>query len=98
MAERRDEDPADERSEDLASIPGPAEERIAKLEEELRRKAEEAAANHDRYARAVADGENFKKRLQREKSEGIRFANEALLRELLQVIDSLELAVEHADM
>ncbi len=97
MAERRDEDPTHERSEDLASIPRPAEERIAKLEEDLRRKAEEAAANQERYVRAVADGENFKKRLQREKSEGIRFANETLLRELLQVIDNLELALEHAD-
>ena len=76
--------------------PGSADDRVSKLEDDLRRKSEEAAANQDRYLRAVADGENFKKRLQREKSEGIRYANESLLRDLLQVIDNLELALEHS--
>jgi molecular chaperone GrpE len=95
MAEQRDDDPM------ASGIPADApvtDERIAKLEEDLRRKAEEASANLDRYLRAAADAENFKKRLQREKSEGIRFANETLLRDLLPVVDNLELAVEHADM
>jgi molecular chaperone GrpE len=92
MAEQREGD----RGEPSGAAPT-TEERIAKLEEDVRRKAEEVAENLDRYLRAVADGENFKKRMQREKSESIRFANETLLRDLLQVIDSLELAVEHAD-
>lgn len=96
VAEQKEDSRGAEPSEaTTASAPA---ERIAKLEEDVRRKSEEAAGNLDRYLRAVADGENFKKRLQREKSEGIRFANETLLRDLLQVIDSLELAVEHADM
>jgi len=68
------------------------------VEEELRRKTEEAAANLDRYLRTVADGENLKKRLQRDKAEAIRFANEGLARDLLQVIDSLELALEHSGL
>jgi len=75
-----------------------ADRQIAKLEEELREKAEEAAASRDQHLRAVADADNLRKRMQKEKSEGIRYANESLLRELLQVIDSLELAVEHADL
>jgi molecular chaperone GrpE len=95
MAEQRESDRGAEPPEAAAPT---TEERIAKLEEDVRRKSEEAAVNFDRYLRAVADGENFKKRMQREKSESIRFANETLLRDLLQVIDSLELAVEHADM
>ena len=33
-------------------------------------KSEEAAANRDRYLRAVAEAENFKKRLQKDKSDG----------------------------
>lgn len=83
-----------------APDPGPAvaenvPERAA-LEEELRKKTEEAAANYDRYVRALADAENFKKRMQRDKVEAIRYANENLLRDLLQVIDSLDLALEHA--
>jgi molecular chaperone GrpE len=96
MAEQRESDRGTEPPE--ADAVPTSEARIAKLEEDVRRKSEEAAVNLDRYLRAVADGENFKKRMQREKSESIRFANETLLRDLLQVVDSLELAVEHADM
>jgi len=76
----------------------PVDPRLAKLEDDLRRKSEEAAANLDRYLRAVAEGENFRKRLQREKSDAIRFANEGLLRDLLQVVDSLESAIEHSEL
>jgi len=96
VAEQREDTRSAEPSEAATALA--TAERIAKLEEDVHRKSEEAAENLDRYLRALADGENFKKRLQREKSEGIRFANETLLRDLLQVIDSLELAVEHADM
>jgi molecular chaperone GrpE len=94
MAEHKESHKGAEPPEAAAAT---AEERIAKLEEDVRRKTDEAAANLDRYLRTIAEGENFKKRIQREKSESIRFANETLLRDLLQVIDSLELAVEHAD-
>lgn len=74
------------------------EHRVAELEEELRSKSEEAAANRDRYLRAVAEAENFRKRLQKEKGEAIRFANETLLRDLLHVVDNLEFALEHAEL
>ena len=56
----------------------------------------EAQANHDRFLRERAELENFKKRMQREKAEALRFANEPLIRELLPVVDNLERAVEHA--
>ncbi len=75
-----------------------AEEKIAELEEQLRAKTEEAAANFDRYLRTLADGENLKKRTLREKAEAIRLANEALLRDILPVLDNLERAVEHAEL
>lgn len=98
------DDKADEKKDgEQARAPEPpevasqdGENRVAALEQELRSKSQEAAASYDRYVRAVADGENLKKRLQREKGEAIRFANENLLRDLLQVIDGLELALEHA--
>jgi molecular chaperone GrpE len=66
------------------------------LAEQLRKKTEEAAANQDRFVRAVAEAENFKKRLQREKGEAIRYANENLLRDILPVVDSLEIALDHS--
>jgi len=75
-----------------------ADSRIAELEESLRQKTEEAAAHLDRYMRAAADTDNFKKRIQKEKTEAIRYANESVLRDLLQVIDNLEAAVEHAEL
>jgi molecular chaperone GrpE len=50
----------------------------------------------DRVLRAVADAENYRKRLQREKEEQTRYANEAILRDLLPVIDNLERAVDHS--
>jgi len=74
------------------------ENRVAELEQELRLKSEEAVANRDRYLRAVAEAENLRKRLQKEKGEAIRFANETLLRDLLHVVDNLEFALEHAEL
>ncbi|MDQ7031287.1 MAG: nucleotide exchange factor GrpE [Desulfonauticus sp.] len=47
--------------------------------------------------RTLADGENLKKRLNKEKEEFCRFATGKLLEELLPVMDNLELALEHAN-
>jgi molecular chaperone GrpE len=72
-------------------------EEIERLRAELAAKTEEAARNKDLYLRERADLENVKKRLQREKIEAIRFANESLVRDLLSVLDNLERAVGHAE-
>jgi len=50
----------------------------------------------ERVLRTAADAENFKKRLQREKEEQTRYANETFVRELLPVIDNLERALQHS--
>lgn len=54
---------------------------------------------HDRYLRAVADLENYKKRAVRERDEVQRFGVEKLLKDLLPVADGLDraLAVAAAD-
>src|SRR5215813_3017217 len=65
---------------------------LAKLQE----KEAEAKANYDLFLRERADVENFKRRMQREQAESLRFANEPLIRDLLPVIDNLERAVGHA--
>ncbi|WP_300703052.1 nucleotide exchange factor GrpE [uncultured Campylobacter sp.] len=70
------------------------------LEEELQEenselellKAENADLK-DKYARANADFENIKKRMQREKEQMIAFANEGFAKDLLDVIDTLEAAL-----
>ena len=50
----------------------------------------------DRLLRTAADAENYRKRLEREKEEQTRYANEAIMRDLLVVIDNLERAVDHS--
>lgn len=72
------------------------EQAVERLTGQLAEKTAEAARNWDQYVRERADSENFRRRLQREKSEALRFACEPLVRDLLPVIDNLERAVDHA--
>jgi molecular chaperone GrpE len=64
--------------------------RALKAERERARKAE------DRMLRALAEADNQRKRLARDCEERTRHANESLLREMLPVLDGLELALAHA--
>ena len=57
----------------------------------------EAADNKDKYLRALADFENYKKRALKERSELIKYEGSKILTDLLDVLDNLELALEHAD-
>lgn len=56
----------------------------------------EAAAAHERYMRAVADLENFRKRTLREKDELRQFAAASVVEDLVPILDSLGLAVTAA--
>jgi molecular chaperone GrpE len=69
---------------------------LVKVREQLDAKEKEAKEYHDRYLRQVAELENFKRRITREKDESIRFANEALVKDLIPIVDNLERAVAHA--
>jgi molecular chaperone GrpE len=53
----------------------------------------EAAENYNRYLRAVADLENFRRRTVREKDELRQFAASGVLEDLLPVVDNLRLAL-----
>ena len=88
------EQPATESAPLENQAPGEAE--LASLREQLEAKEQEAKNNYDRYVRQVAETENFKKRNARERDDAIRFANEALLKDLLPIIDNLERAIAHA--
>lgn len=76
--------------------PEDTEKKIADLTIKLQEKEKEAEANYDKYVRAVAELENYRKRAQREKTDSIKYGNENLLRDILPHIDSLERALEHA--
>ena len=64
---------------------------------EMERLRQELAQAKDRQLRALAETENARKRLQREKEEFARFAAEGLIRALLPVIDSLDQALATVD-
>jgi len=70
---------------------------VAALESELAAAREEARQASDRFLRERADTENLKKRAAREKAEAIRFGTEALVKDLLPVVDNLERAVQAAE-
>lgn len=58
----------------------------------------EAQDNHERYLRALADFENYKKRAIRERSELLRYQGESVFSDLLEVVDNLERAVMNRDV
>ncbi len=60
------------------------------LARETKQKLDEV---HDRWLRAVADLENYRKRAQREKEEVQKFGIERLLLDLLPVLDNLDRAL-----
>jgi molecular chaperone GrpE len=73
-----------------------ARDRIDLLREQLATKTEELLQARDASLRERAEVENFKRRIQREKAEALRYATEPLLRDLLPIVDNLERAVQAA--
>ena len=63
------------------------------LEAKLEIKEQEAKENYDRLLRVSAEFENYKKRASRDLAELRKFANQSLIKEMLSVIDNLELAM-----
>jgi molecular chaperone GrpE len=76
----------------------PLESEIVDLKQQLEAKELEAKHNYDRWLRQTAELDNFKKRTARERDEAIRLANEALIKDLLPVVDNLERAVAHSSV
>jgi len=62
----------------------------------LKEEADKAKEYWDRLLRLQADFENTRKRLEREKNDFIKFANEGIVLELLSILDDLERTVELA--
>ncbi|MFI0434402.1 MAG: nucleotide exchange factor GrpE [Parachlamydiaceae bacterium] len=65
-------------------------------DEELRKLQQEVFEFKDKYLRLLADGENSRKRLQKEKQELSRHAIENLMIDFLQPLDNLENALRFA--
>ncbi len=65
-------------------------ERIAKLEEEV-------SSLKDQYLRKLADYENFRKRMFREKEDAVGYANTQLLTDLVNVLDDFDRAIQSSE-
>ncbi len=63
----------------------------------LKQEAEKAKENWDRLLRLQAEFDNARKRMEKEKQDFIRYANEKLLLDLLNILDDLERSVELSD-
>jgi len=66
---------------------------IKTLEAKFEAKEKEAEETYDRLLRLSAEFENYKKRSSREIEEFRKFANQSLIKEMLSVVDNLELAM-----
>jgi len=68
---------------------------INELKQKLEDTEKEAAANYEKYLRAVADFDNYKKRSLKDKTDAIKYGNEELIKDILPFMDSLDRALEH---
>ncbi|MBI5521979.1 MAG: nucleotide exchange factor GrpE [Desulfarculus sp.] len=101
----KQESPAGEKSkkQDVASEAAPQSEPAPQAGDAPKVEADPLAALtserdelKDRMLRLAAETENFKKRLERDKAEFLRRANEGMVKDLLPVLDNLERALSHA--
>ena len=67
---------------------------VTDLQLALAAKAEEVRSLNDKYLRLAAEFDNYKRLIQRDQRDQIRFGNEQLLKELLPVLDNLERAIK----
>ena len=68
----------------------------AVLEARVRELEGEIADLKDQMLRNAADTENYKKRLRQEKENAVKYANESIIRDLLDPLDNFSRAIEAA--
>ncbi len=68
------------------------------IEEQLARAKEDAQKNLGSWQRAEADFQNYKRRVEQERSENRRFASAALIINVLPIVDDLERALGSLDV
>ena len=67
---------------------------IEELQQQLEKKDQELAEQKGDFLREKADLENFRKRLIKDKEDAVQFANQRLLKELVQINDNLNRALD----
>jgi molecular chaperone GrpE len=66
---------------------------MEEIQEQLKKKDAELAEQKNDFLREKADLENFRKRLVKDKADAVQFANERLLKELVQIDDNMNRAM-----
>lgn len=86
LQEQEEIDSSEEREEESGAETSSAEDRVAELEARIKEL-------EDQRLRDLAEFENIKKRLEKEKQQAIAYAHEQFARDTLAVIDSLDNAL-----
>ena len=63
--------------------------------EALKAKHDENDSYYDKYVRAHAEFENAKRRMEKDKVDFLKYANESFVIDLLPIVDSLEISEKH---
>jgi molecular chaperone GrpE len=71
---------------------------VADLTGKLSEQEAQQAELKDQYLRKVAETDNFRKRMLKEKQDAIDFANQKVFEDLIPVIDNFERAIQSADV
>lgn len=71
---------------------------VTQLKEELARMKQEAKNYYDKYLRAVAEFDNYRKRTQKENEEFREFAQASLLLDLVPVLENFNRALSHIEI
>jgi len=66
------------------------------LLKKIRKLKEESEKNYDQYLRSKAEIENIVKRNKKEKEEWVKYSNDILIKDILPVMDNLEMAISHS--
>jgi len=83
------DDPRESAHDDAPAGEPAADARVQDLERQL-------VEQKDRMLRAMAEADNVRRRAQRDAEDRVRYANEALLREVIPVLDNLDRALASA--
>ena len=84
-----------EASEDLSRI---LEARLTEAENRAAELQAENAELKDQYLRKLADYENFRKRMFRDKDDAVQFANSSLIQDLLGILDDFDRAISSSEV
>lgn len=79
----------------LDELPGEPPSPLELVEARVRALEDQVRSERETALRAAADLDNYRKRAQRDLQEGVRYANERLLKDFLPVLDNLERALGH---